>query len=341
MEADLVKRRGLPYMEVPAAGVHGVGLKMLPRNLWQVGRGMIVSRRILNSFKPDVLFFTGGYVAVPMALSARIARILKNKPASLLYVPDIEPGLALKTLVNFSDQIAITVDETKKYLPAKSRATVCGYPIRPELSSWARNESKKLEAYNTFGLSPELPTLLIFGGSKGARSINRAVFSCLPELLKTCQVIHISGQLDWNEVIEAQNNLVAKTSSEVANRYKAYAYIHEEMGQALAIADLAVSRAGASILGELPCFGTPAILVPYPYAWRYQFMNASYLEEKGAALLIKDSDLNQQLLSTVQQLLKNPQRLKAMRAAMGNLAKPDAAQSIADILDRMAGGGAE
>lgn len=341
MEADLVTRRGLPYKEVPAAGVHGVGIKMLPRNLWQVGRGMIASRRILKSFQPDVLFFTGGFVAVPMALSARITLAKKGKPASLLYVPDIEPGLALKTLANFSDHIALTVEETKQYLPAKRRATVCGYPIRPELSSWAKDETKKPEAYKTFGLSANLPTLLVFGGSKGARSINRAVFAALPELLKACQVIHISGQLDWNEVVEAQSSLEQKTASELVNRYKAFPYLHEEMGQALAIADLVVSRAGASILGEFPCFAIPAILVPYPYAWRYQYMNASYLEGKGAALLIKDNDLNQQLFSTVQQLLNNPQRLKAMRAAMGNLAKPDAAESIADMLERMARGGAE
>ncbi len=341
MEAELVKRKGLPYTEVPAAGVHGVGFSNLPRNLWQVGRGMMASRRILKSFQPDVLFFTGGYVAVPMALSARLAQTGKKKYPRLLYVPDIEPGLALKTLAKFSDQIAVTVGDTQKYLPAKSRVAVCGYPVRPELTSWAHDETKKQKAYHSFGFSSDLPTLLIFGGSKGARSINRAVLAVLPELLKLCQVIHISGNLDWNEVEEARSQLVEKTSSDVANRYKAFPYLHEEMGQALALADLVVSRAGASILGEFPCFGVPAILVPYPYAWRYQYMNASYLIEKGAALLIKDNDLSQQLLSTVQQLFNDQQRLKAMGAAMSSLAKTDAAQSIASLLENMASGGAE
>jgi UDP-N-acetylglucosamine--N-acetylmuramyl-(pentapeptide) pyrophosphoryl-undecaprenol N-acetylglucosamine transferase len=340
MEAELVKRKGLPYTDVPAAGVHGVGLSNLPRNLWQVGRGLLASRRILKSFQPDVLFFTGGYVAVPMALSARMAQTGKQKFPRLLYVPDIEPGLALKTLAKFSDQIAVTVDDTKKYLPEKSRVSVCGYPVRPELTSWAHNETKKQEAYLTFGLSNHLPTLLVFGGSKGARSINRAVFSVLSELLNFCQVIHISGNLDWNEVEEARSQLVEKASSDVANRYKAFPYLHEEMGQALALADMVISRAGASILGEFPCFGVPAILVPYPYAWRYQYMNASYLVEKGAALLIKDNDLSQRLLSTVQQLLNDQQRLLAMRAAMSSLAKSDAAQSMASLLENMASGGA-
>lgn len=339
MEADLVRRKGLPYEEVPAAGVHGVGIKYLPRNLWQVGRGMVASRRILKSFQPDVLFFTGGYVAVPMALSARITRINTRKPATLLYVPDIEPGLALKTLANFSDEIALTANETQKYLPAKSKTTLCGYPIRPQLSSWARDEAKKQEAYRTFGLSASLPIVLVFGGSKGARSINRALLAVLPELLNICQVIHLSGQLDWHEVEEAQINLRETLSPQLLDRYKAFPYLHEEMGQALAIANLVVSRAGASILGEFPCFGIPAILVPYPYAWRYQYMNASYLVNRGAAVIIKDNDLNQQLLSTVQQLINTPQKLKAMRQAICNLAQPHAADAIADMLERMARGG--
>jgi len=339
MEAELVTRMGLPYTEVPAAGVHGVGLKNLPHNLWQVLRGIFASRRILKSFKPDVLFFTGGFVAVPMALSARFTRTNKKKPASLVFIPDVEPGLALKTIANFSVHIALTVEDTKKYLNVKIPTAVCGYPVRMELLTWAKNESKKAEAYRFFDLSPELPTLLILGGSKGARSINRAVLASLPELLDICQVIHITGQLDWEEVSAAKNTLVEKTHSEKASRYIVFSYLHEELAQAMAIADMVVSRAGASVLGELPVFGIPAILVPYPYAWRYQVVNASYLVERQAALLIRDSELSQQLLTTVKQLFDNPQRLNAMKTAMSNLAKPEAASAIARLLQLLAGGG--
>jgi len=208
-----------------------------------------------------------------------------------------------------------------------------------ELLTWAKNESKKAEAYRFFDLSPELPTLLILGGSKGARSINRAVLASLPELLDICQVIHITGQLDWEEVSAAKNTLVEKTHSEKASRYIVFSYLHEELAQAMAIADMVVSRAGASVLGELPVFGIPAILVPYPYAWRYQVVNASYLVDRQAALLIRDSELSQQLLTTVKQLFDNPQRLNAMKTAMSNLAKPEAASAIARLLQLLAGGG--
>ncbi len=113
MEADLVKREGIRYEGIPAAGVHGVGARALPGNLWQLGRGFFASRRILRKFRPDVLFFTGGFVAVPMALAARISR----RTRSLLYVPDIEPGQAIKTIARFSDCITLTVEESGYLLP--------------------------------------------------------------------------------------------------------------------------------------------------------------------------------------------------------------------------------
>src|SRR5512136_1389396 len=98
MEADLIARTGLSYTAIPAAGVHGVGLHSLPGNLIQLARGIKASQAVLKDFNPDVLFFTGGYVAVPMALAAR-------KRASVLYVPDIEPGMALKTLARFATHV--------------------------------------------------------------------------------------------------------------------------------------------------------------------------------------------------------------------------------------------
>src|SRR5512135_1080567 len=113
MEADLVKREGIRFEAIPAAGVHGVGLRALPRNLWQVGRGFFSSRRILRKFQPDVLLFTGGYVAVPVALTAR----LSGRLPSLLFVPDIEPGLAHKTIARFSSCVALSVDDSKAFFP--------------------------------------------------------------------------------------------------------------------------------------------------------------------------------------------------------------------------------
>ena len=115
-------------------------------------------------------------------------------------------------------------------------------------------------------------------------------------------------------------------------RYHAHPYLHEEMGAALASADLAVCRAGASTLGELPLFGLPAVLIPYPYAWRYQKVNADYLAKHGAAVVIEDSRMEEDLLQTISSLLNDPVHLCNMQSAMRALAVKDAAGRIASIV---------
>ena len=165
MEEELVNRAGISYRSIPAAGVHGVGLRTLPGNIAKLTRGVSASRRILREFKPDVLFFTGGYVAAPMALAGR------NIP-TVLYVPDIEPGLALKFLSRFADRVTVTAPNSKKYFSRPGRVILSGYPLRADLSNWSREK-----ATQHFGLTTTKPTLLVTGGSKGARSINCLLYT--------------------------------------------------------------------------------------------------------------------------------------------------------------------
>jgi UDP-N-acetylglucosamine--N-acetylmuramyl-(pentapeptide) pyrophosphoryl-undecaprenol N-acetylglucosamine transferase len=312
MEKQLVERNGIPFRAIPAAGVHGIGLRTLPHNLWQLGRGAFASRRILRDFKPDVLFFTGGYVAVPMALAGW-------KVPSLLYVPDIEPGLALNTLARFADKIAVTAEDSFHYFKHPERITLTGYPTRTDLTRWTREAGRR-----ALDLAEESPVLLVFGGSKGARSVNNAVLANLTALVEMTQVVHITGELDWPNV-EIKKKDLSKTQSA---RYHAFPYLHEQMGAALAAADLALSRAGASTLGEYPLFGLPAVLVPYPHAWRYQKVNANYLVQRGAAVMLEDGKLSDQLLPTVKDLLGQPQKLASMHIAMQRLSHPEAAAEI-------------
>jgi UDP-N-acetylglucosamine--N-acetylmuramyl-(pentapeptide) pyrophosphoryl-undecaprenol N-acetylglucosamine transferase len=320
MEARLVERAKLPFKSIPAAGVHGVGLRQLPGNLARLGRGVSHARRILHAFQPDVLFFTGGYVAVPMALAGM------HIP-SLLYVPDIEPGLALRTLSRFADRIAVTAEDSLHYFRCRARLVLTGYPVRPELSAWPRPKARA-----ALGLASTNPVLLIFGGSKGARSLNNAVLANLPALLEMAEVVHITGELDWPDV-EARKKELPPVQSV---RWHTYPYLHEQMGAALSAADLVVSRAGAASLGEYPLFGLPAILVPYPHAWRYQKVNADFLVRRGAAMQLEDAQLQEKLLPAVKSLLADPTRLEAMQNAMRNLARPHAASEIGHLLMELA-----
>ena len=319
MEADLVNRAGIPYRAIPAGGVHGVGLKAV-WGLVQLTRGYFAARRLIREFQPEVLFFTGGYVAIPTGLAGR-------KIPTLLCLPDIEPGLALKVLSRFADHIAVPAEESKAYFPRRKRITVAGYPTRPDLNVWDRKD-----AFDAFGLSPEKPTLLVTGGSLGARSINQALVSVLPDLLPEMQVVHLTGKLTWPEVEAAYKDLPA----ELSVNYQPFPYLYERMGAAFTVADLVVSRAGASILGELPIFGAPAVLVPYPYAWRYQKVNADYLVRQNAAVVLRDEDLETDLLAVVQELMHNKPKRSQMQSSMQSLANPQSALSIANILRELA-----
>jgi UDP-N-acetylglucosamine--N-acetylmuramyl-(pentapeptide) pyrophosphoryl-undecaprenol N-acetylglucosamine transferase len=318
MEGPLVGRQGIQFKAIPAAGVHGVGIAALPRNLVTITRGTIAARRILSDFKPDVMFFTGGYVAVPVALAGRSI-------PSLLYVPDLEPGMALKSLAGMADVITVTTTESQKFFNKKVYET--GYPVRKDLAIWDRQMASQ-----HLGIANGLPVLLVFGGSKGAHSINLAVLNNLRALLEKFELIHIAGEQDWDTVKQARTQLTADSAA----RYHAMPYLHE-MGAALAASDLVVSRAGASTLGEYPLFGLPAVLVPYPHAWRYQKVNADYLSRRGAAIIIENERLDQDLLPTLSVLMDNPNKMKAMRAAMFQLSHPRAAEKIAGALMELAG----
>jgi len=321
MEASLVQRAGIPFTAIPAAGLHGVGLRTLPRNLAKLARGYLAARKIVQEFRPDALFFTGGYLAAPMALAG--ARI-----PTLLYVPDIEPALALKTIARFADRIAVTAPDSKRYFHPHARIVETGYPVRSDFSKWDRKSARA-----ALNLEEDKPVLLVTGGSRGARSINQAVLKHLPYLLEIAQIIHLSGELDWPTVQATQSAMHSGHRKD----YHAFPYLHEEMGAALAAADLVVSRAGASSLGEYPLLGLPAVLVPYPHAWRYQKVNADYLASRGAAVIIEDSFLKEELLVVVQTLLKEPAKREAMRASMRALARPQAARQIAQQIFELAG----
>jgi UDP-N-acetylglucosamine--N-acetylmuramyl-(pentapeptide) pyrophosphoryl-undecaprenol N-acetylglucosamine transferase len=274
----------------------------------------------MADFRPDALFMTGGYVNAPVALTAR----LRGIPAAI-YLPDIEPGMAIKALARFSRKVACTADASSQYFPAGKTVTT-GYPVRPELR--AATQVDKKTALAQFELGPERPTLFVFGGSRGARSINRALMAILPELLQKAQVIHISGTLDWPEVEANAGTL----DSDSRAYYRPFAYLHEEMGLAYRAADLILARAGASTLGEFPAFGLPSILVPYPYAWRYQKVNADYLADQGAAVRLNDEDMPERLLPVVLELIENEDKRRQMALASRKLDVPDSAGKLAELI---------
>ena len=321
MEGEIISRQNIAYQSIPAAGLHGVGLKSLPGNLVKLVRGYLKAGRIISEYQPDVLFFTGGYLAVPAAYAGR-------RIPSMVFLPDIEPGLAIRTISRVVSKIGLSVDHSRQYTPPGKEVIVSGYPVRSTILAWTRDQALK-----ALELSPALPVLLIFGGSKGARSINLALESILPELLQEMQVVHLTGTLDWEGIKKKWDHYPA----DLQKKYRVYPFLHEEMGAALRSADLVVSRSGASVLGEYPMFELPAILVPYPHAWRYQKTNAQFLVDQNAALLVKDEDLEERLLPEILSLIRDRERLEKMKTALRKMAKPNAAETLARELISLAG----
>ncbi len=327
VEERLVARAGIPFAGIPAGGLHGLAIWRAALNLVKLAQGFFAALRLGRRHRPDALFVTGGYAGVPVALAAWALRV-----PILLYLPDIEPGLAVRLIARLATRIGVTVEDSRAFLPAH-KVVVTGYPIRSEFTGTDRTTARR-----ALGLPEGEQVLLIFGGSTGARSINLAVVKNLQGLLEVAQVVHISGERDWPQVAARADELPA-TARE---RYHPYPYLHgAAMGHALAAADLAVCRAGASTLGELPYFGLPAVLVPYPYAWRYQRVNAEWLAARGAAVVLEDARLGEELVPTVQSLLADPARLAGMRAYASALARPDAAERLAEILRGFQSGGKE
>jgi UDP-N-acetylglucosamine--N-acetylmuramyl-(pentapeptide) pyrophosphoryl-undecaprenol N-acetylglucosamine transferase len=323
---DLVTRSAVQfdsYREVLAGPLHGVSRATRVTSAFKIAIGIVQSLILAVRLRPDVLFLTGGWVGFPMAAACWLLR----RPI-VIYVPDIEPGLTLKLLGRyFARTVAATVPETAAFFPGK-RVVAAGYPLRREIL-----EADRDKAIQTLKLDPARRTLLVFGGSRGSRSLNLALSQIAPDLLADgLQIVHISGRLDWEQV-QAQH---AALSDEEKARYSIFSFMLD-IGQAFAAADLVVSRSGAATLAEYPEFGLPAILVPYPYAWRYQQVNADWLVERGAAVRLDDDRLATDLLPTIRALLSDPGRLATMRAAALGLKRSDGAENIARLLAEAAG----
>jgi undecaprenyldiphospho-muramoylpentapeptide beta-N-acetylglucosaminyltransferase len=321
MEERLVAHAGLKLATIRAAGVHGVGLRQAPGNIVQLMAGTAQAWKRIGEFRPHALLLTGGYLAVPAVIAAR----MRGVPVAV-YVPDIEPALAAKFASRFASVIAVTAEPSRMFYPQGAPVIVTGYPLRREILEATREAGRR-----TLGLPPEAPMMLVFGGSRGARSINRALQEALPRLLEDMTVVHITGTLDYAEVEQRRKQL----SEAHQMRYQVYPYLDEEMGPSLAAADLTVSRAGASVLGEYPHFRLPSILVPYPHAWRYQSTNAQYLAKYGAAEVLKDTDLSTKLAGEATSLMKDSPRRAGMRAALEKLADKNGALKLAGAMVRI------
>ena len=321
-ERQLVAQYGIPlseYSEVRAGPLHG---RSWPRKCWSallLGVGTLQALALMVRRRPRVLLLTGGWMGLPVALAAWLLRV-----PSVIYLPDIEPGLAIRALAPLTRRVAVNVAESAAFFP-KRHCTVVGYPLRKAFTT-----ADRAAGIARFGLSAERQTLLVFGGSLGARSLNRALLPILPALMDDgWQVLHITGVGNWEETL-------AEIGDASYGNYQVFPYL-EDIGLAMAAADLIVSRAGASVLAEYPYYAAPSILVPLARSWRYQQVNANYLAQRGAAVVLPEEDLTAGLLPMMRDLSsEGGEALVRMRERAAALAERDGAGRLAGELLELA-----
>lgn len=324
MESELVPRAGFRLRTIHLYGFQRrISLRNI-QNIFLTGKSLWDVKKILQEFRPDVVIGTGGYVCGPVVWVAARSGI-----PTLIQEQNAFPGITNRILSRVVDAVALGYKEAApNFAGRKARVFVTGNPVREDLSNADCESSRR-----HFGLQPDIPVVLITGGSQGARSINQAALTLHRRFAgkKELQILHITGQTDYNNIIHALMS-EGRCLQEAASGQVIVPYIHE-MPKALAAASLVVSRAGAIGLAELMLRGMPSILIPYPYASEnHQEINARALEKNGAAIVIKDSELTGELLSDkIAELIADVDKLRSMSEAAAKMGHPGASEEIADI----------
>ena len=316
-ERAVAEAEGFAYRPVHASPLRSRSPVRVARGVINLVRGSREARRWLAQDSPGAVFATGGYAAAPIGRAARREGI-----PLLLFLPDVRPGWAIRSMRGQAQAVACSVPDSLPYLPA-DRSVVTGYPTRRQFRTASREPGAR-----AFGLDPARTTLLVTGGSLGAHHINHAIARSLRELLERTQIIHIAGRSEETWLARERERLPAWLQA----RYALHAYT-DEMALAMAAADLAVTRAGASVLGELPAAGLPAIVIPGAFSDQHQ--NASYLERHGAALTLS-GDAVGDLPAEILRLIENDAARERMAQAMRELDRPDAAEQLARMLEGLA-----
>ncbi|MBQ6131797.1 MAG: undecaprenyldiphospho-muramoylpentapeptide beta-N-acetylglucosaminyltransferase [Selenomonadaceae bacterium] len=318
LEADIVPKAGINFTALKMEG--GLERRFTLKNISRAANAIWSIKEaadIVKNFKPSAVVGTGGYVCGPILLAAGLMKV-----PTLIQEQNAVAGVTNKILSKFVDKIAVGTRDALKNFPA-DKTVYTGNPIRKEVLA-----AKKIDGLREFNFTADKPIVLISGGSRGARSINNAMIDVLKSAAEknSAQFLHVTGKGEFNSVVEKLSDLDAPNIRVVPYLYN--------MPTAMAMADLAIFRAGATGLAELTARGVPSILIPYPFAAEnHQEFNARSLVEAGAARMILNKDLTAELLQkNLDELLTAPEKLKSMAAASLSLGKPNAADEIADLI---------
>ena len=292
----------------------GLGLKSFI-SMFRFLKGSLESISLLVSFRPDIVAGFGSINSVWLIIFSWLFRI-----KTLIHEQNLIPGRANRFLAIFADKVAVSFKGTEDYLKiSPKRIVFTGNPLRPGL-----NRVDKDKALSFFGLHPDKFTILVMGGSLGSQRINSSFLGAVSLFTEkeSFQAIHISGALDFP--------MLDKAYKELGDSIKLFSFLNQ-MQYAYSACDLALCRAGATTIAEFIKFEVPAILIPYPFARRHQLSNAGVLETLGSCLVIKDNQLEPQMLKeSLEELMHNPDKIRFMRSGYRSLAGANASELLAN-----------
>jgi UDP-N-acetylglucosamine--N-acetylmuramyl-(pentapeptide) pyrophosphoryl-undecaprenol N-acetylglucosamine transferase len=325
VERQEAEKAGIPFRAVPVGKLRRYVDLRTAADALRIPVGVLRSWSIVRAFHPDVIFSTGGFVSVPTVVAgARRAPVLTHEQTAIL-------GLATRINLRFAHQLAVSWDQTAQ-MPTRRPSIVTGNPVRASL--FGGDRARGLER---FGFDPNLPTLYVTGGARGAQALNQRVESLLPLLLEDCQVVHQTGPSAMNGDIDRLRAARSLWPPRLQTRYHVTEFIGEELRDVYAMADLVIGRAGAGTVAELAALGKPSILIPLPQSGGgEQDVNARLIQAAGGAVVIAQPQATSERLKLeIIGLLANPDELGSMATAAAAVGKVDAASRLADELLRL------
>ncbi len=325
VETRLVPEAGFELTVLPGRGIQRRLTRENVGSVLGLLRAFVRSRSMLRHHRPQVVVALGGYASIPAGLWAALRRV-----PIVVAEQNAVPGLANRILGRFARVCAVSFEHTD--LP---RSVWTGNPVRPEILAVADADADTIHrARATLEATPDERVVVVFGGSLGARTINDALIGALERFQPDQPVLirHIIGHRDHADVVERVREPAADRVRYVPIRYE------DDMATTYAAADLVVCRSGATSCSELAATGTPSVLVPLPGApGDHQTANARALERVGGAVIVPDADLDAaSLVAAIESLLDEPERLADMGIAARTIARPDAADAVADLVERHA-----
>jgi len=328
VERRLTARGGIAFRWVPTGKLRREWTPRTLLDLSAIPVGILAAAAIIRSFRPDVVFGTGGYVSVPVVLGGWL-----NRVPIVIHEQTATVGLATRIASRFADAVAISFEATRPLLGRHRQVVHTGLPVRETILQGDAERARR-----RFDLDAREPLLYVTGGVLGAHALNDVVAAALPELLPVVQVVHQCGPRQVNGDFPRLLERRAALPDSLRRRYVVVEFLDEELPDVLAAADLVVGRAGASTVAELAALGKPAILVPLPGArGNEQLLNARLLAEAGSAVILEQRELTpERLVSVVRQLVVNRKLLACMGQKGRSLAVPDAAERLARLILQVA-----